>query len=64
MTGEMDPESLRKVKNTYDTIQEIRQKAVALYKTISAAGSMDPILSRRIATVRSLHEIETIVSFL
>lgn len=62
MTGCMDPDKLRKVKQSYDYIKHIRQKAQNLLKQISTLGKLDDSITVEICKARSLLELESIVS--
>lgn len=62
LTGCMDPDTLRKVKQTYEHIKTLQQKAQNLMKQISSQGKLNEDLSKSICCAKSLSELECIVS--
>lgn len=62
MTNGMDADKLRKVKESYQYIKHVRQKAESLLKKISSLGKLDDSVTSGICNARSLVELESIVS--
>ena len=63
MTGGMDPDKLRKVKQSYDSVKNIIHKAQNIVKQASAQGKLNEDLTNSICSARSLAELDSIVSF-
>lgn len=60
MTGGMDPDTLRKAKQSYDYVKTLLNKAQNLLKQVSAQGKLNDDLSYSICCARSLVELESI----
>ncbi|XP_049963184.1 S1 RNA-binding domain-containing protein 1 [Schistocerca serialis cubense] len=58
LTGNMEAEKLRHVKESYDYIKSVRAKAITVMNSIAKVGKLTPDLERSIKCCRSLNEIE------
>lgn len=58
LTGNMEAEKLRHVKDSYDYIKSVRAKAISVMNSIAKIGKLTPDLERSIKCCRSLNEIE------
>lgn len=64
LTGGMDAQRLREVKESFETLESVQHKAVAVTKSIKALGKLTPILEKSICYSRSISELDHIVSVL
>lgn len=59
----MSPELLREVKDCFDQICQLKAKINTSINTISKLGQLNPLLENAVKSVKSLEELEIIVSF-
>lgn len=60
MTGNMEPEQLRHVKETYEGIKTVKHKAATMLKSIEKLDKLTPSVRRSILCARSLSELDLI----
>lgn len=59
-TGGMEPEELRKIKNTYDNVKLLKQRALTILKTIDKLGKWSPEIYCTVTSAKSFDELEHI----
>lgn len=62
MTGGLEAEELREIKEIYDRAKVIRQKAATLIKTIDKQGKWTPDIHAVVKSTKSLNDLEHIAS--
>ncbi|XP_046397929.1 S1 RNA-binding domain-containing protein 1 isoform X2 [Ischnura elegans] len=62
MTGNMSPEDLRKVKEAYETLKQVKTKAANLVATVEKMGKLTKSVENEILCARSLGELDHIKS--
>ncbi|XP_046421345.1 S1 RNA-binding domain-containing protein 1 [Neodiprion fabricii] len=60
MTGGMEPEQLRSIKNSYDSLKSIKKRGLLILKTIDKLGKWNPEIHSAVTAAKSLEELETI----
>ncbi|XP_012255907.2 uncharacterized protein YdcI [Athalia rosae] len=60
MTRGMEPEQLRSIKNTWDNLKAIKQRAMFIMKTIDKLGKWSPEIHSAVRAAKSLNELEHI----
>ncbi|XP_046742768.1 S1 RNA-binding domain-containing protein 1 [Diprion similis] len=60
MTGGMEPEQLRCIRNSYDVLKSIQKRGLLILKTIDKLGKWNPEIYSAVRAAKSLEELETI----
>ncbi|KAG8229033.1 hypothetical protein J437_LFUL007588 [Ladona fulva] len=62
MTGNMDPEKLREVKEAYETLQNVKKKAATMINAAMKLGKLTKGLEYEILSARTMSELDHIYS--
>ncbi|XP_014487945.1 PREDICTED: S1 RNA-binding domain-containing protein 1 [Dinoponera quadriceps] len=62
MTGSMEPDKLRALKNSFDEVQIIKHRAATIIKTIDKLGKWSPEIHSVITSTKCLADLEYIYS--
>lgn len=62
VTGNLTPEALRTVKESYDEICTLKKKMCTVVKTVRQLGKLDNKLQGNICAARTIEELDHIVS--